>query len=103
MAPWIVCLLCAVVILKPQEFIPLLSGVPLVHLLFGAAMLACLVDVVRGRIRATPAPQTPYVAAFLAWALLTTALKKPDALEQEALGAGIVGCVFLVSSAGLSS
>ena len=103
MAAWIVCALCAVVIIKPQEFVPQLVGFPLVYVLFAAAILLCAIDVVRRRVRPALAPQVPFVVAFLAWALLTTAVKRPDALEQQAILAAIVACVFGLMAVGLSS
>ncbi|WP_437737220.1 O-antigen ligase family protein [Sorangium sp. So ce1335] len=95
MAAWVVCALCALVIIKPQEFIPELSGIPLVHAAFGLTLLCVALDVVWRRLRPTLAPQVVYAIAFLAWAALTTALKRPAALEERGLQLATVAGVFL--------
>ncbi|WP_437290865.1 O-antigen ligase family protein [Sorangium sp. So ce406] len=95
MAAWVVCALCALVIIKPQEFIPELSGIPLVHAAFGLTLLCVALDVVWRRLRPTLAPQIVYAIAFLAWAALTTALKRPTALEERGLQLATVVGVFL--------
>ncbi|KYF95014.1 hypothetical protein BE20_46990 [Sorangium cellulosum] len=95
MAAWVVCALCALVILKPQEFIPALEGIPLVHAAFGLTLLCVALDVVWRRLRPTLAPQVVYALAFLAWAALTTALKRPAALEERGLQLATVAGVFL--------
>ncbi|WP_437728044.1 O-antigen ligase family protein [Sorangium sp. So ce861] len=95
MAAWVVCALCALVILKPQEFIPALEGIPLVHAAFGLTLLCVALDVVWRRLKPTLAPQVVYALAFLAWAALTTALKRPAALEERGLQLATVAGVFL--------
>ncbi|XXX81237.1 O-antigen ligase family protein [Sorangium sp. So ce134] len=95
MAAWVVCALCALVILKPQEFIPALAGIPLVHAAFGLTLLCVALDVVWRRLKPTLAPQVVYALAFLAWAALTTALKRPAALEERGLQLATVAGVFL--------
>ncbi|XXT23658.1 O-antigen ligase family protein [Sorangium sp. So ce429] len=98
MAAWVVCALCALVIIKPQEFIPELSGIPLVHAAFGLTLLCVALDVVWRRLKPALAPQVVYVLAFLAWAALTTALKRPTALEERGLQLATVAGVFLAVS-----
>ncbi|WP_437759345.1 O-antigen ligase family protein [Sorangium sp. So ce1389] len=98
MAAWVVCALCALVIIKPQEFIPELSGIPLVHAAFGLTLLCVALDVVWRRLKPALAPQVVYALAFLAWAALTTALKRPTALEERGLQLATVAGVFLAVS-----
>ncbi|XYI01928.1 O-antigen ligase family protein [Sorangium sp. So ce1128] len=95
MAAWVVCALCALVIIKPQEFVPELSGIPLVHAAFGLTLLCVALDVVWRRLKPALAPQVVYALAFLAWAALTTALKRPTALEERGLQLATVAGVFL--------
>ncbi len=98
MAAWIVCLLAALVIVKPQEFVAALAGLPLVYLAFGAVIVAVVVAVIRGKLRPTLAPQTPFVLAFFGWGLLVTAVKHPDALGDQALALAILlGLYFAVA------
>lgn len=103
MAAWIVCSLCALVILKPQEFIPAFAGLPLVYLAFGAALAAIPADVLRRQIRPALAPAIPLVALFFVWVLIATAAKAPGALAAEALSFAILAGLFVACSVGLAS
>lgn len=95
MAAWAVCALCALIIIKPQEFIPALSGLPLVHAAFGLTLLSVVLDIVWKRIKPALAPQIVYGLAFLAWAALTTAVKRPDVLADRGLVLGTAAGVFV--------
>lgn len=103
MAPWIICALCAFIILKPNEFIPALTGLPTVYVLFGIGVVFTIVDIIWKRTKPALAPQVPYVVAFFAWALLTTAVKKPAVLDEQAMPLVIVLVVFLLAAVGLGS
>src|SRR5512141_1535862 len=103
MAAWVACALVALVLLKPQEFIPALSGLPLVHLAFAGALAAAAIDIIRGRLRLALAPQVPYLVAFLGWALLVTAVKRPDALGEQVVGLAIVLGMFTAVAVGCGS
>ncbi|AUX42148.1 hypothetical protein SOCE26_035750 [Sorangium cellulosum] len=103
MAAWVVCALCALVILKPQEFIPELAGIPLVHAAFGLTLLAAALDVVWRRLTPALAPQVVYALAFLAWAALTTAIKRPSALEERGLQIATVAGLFVAVSVAAAS
>jgi hypothetical protein len=95
--------LCAIVVIKPQEFLVALAGLPLVYLAFGAVILAAVVDVVRGRLRPALAPQTPFVIAFFAWGLIVTAVKHPDGLGEQALALLILVGLYLAVAIGCGS
>ncbi|CAN93244.1 hypothetical protein predicted by Glimmer/Critica [Sorangium cellulosum So ce56] len=103
MAAWVVCALCALVIIKPQEFIPALSGIPLVHAAFGLTLLCVALDVVWRRLKPTLAPQVVYALAFLAWAALTTALKRPAALEERGMQLATVAGIFVAVAVAAAS
>jgi hypothetical protein len=100
MAAWIVGVLCALVIVKPQEFVAALAGLPLVYLAFGAVILAIVTDLIRGRLRPSLAPQTPFVIGFFAWGLLVTAVKHPDGLGDQALSLAILLGLYLAVALG---
>ena len=98
MPAWIVGALCALVIIKPQELVAALAGLPLVYLAFAAVIVAVVAAVIRGRLRPSLAPQTPFVIAFFAWGLLVTAIKHPEALGEQALALAILlGLYFAVA------
>jgi hypothetical protein len=86
----IVCALCALVILKPQEFVPALAGMPLLYILFGAAIFVGLLFAALGRLRMSIAPHLPFAAAFLVWAAATTAIRRPTVIEKEGLELAVV-------------
>jgi O-antigen ligase len=107
MAAWVAGALVALVILKPQEFVPALAGLPLVHVAFAGVLVALVRDLVHRRVRLSLAPQVPFVLAFFGWALIVTAVKRPAALGDQlvtlAIVAGIFGAVATAcaSAAGL--
>lgn len=103
MAAWVVCALCALVIIKPQEFIPALSGIPLVHAAFGLTLLGVALDVVWRRLKPALAPQVVYALAFLAWAALTTAVKRPAAFEERGMQLATVAGIFVAVSLAAAS
>ena len=101
MAAIIVCVLCALVVLKPQEFVPILSGLPLLYLLFALFVVAFAVDVLRGRARVDLPPHAPFILAFFLWGALVTLVRKPSVLPKEGLELVIVFCIFGVIALGL--
>lgn len=107
MAAWIVCALCALIIIKPQEFIPALAGLPLLYLAFLVATVLVVLDACWRRVRLALSPQLPFAIAFFAWALLTTAIKAPHALAERvfffitALGVLVAVGLGCASSRGL--
>ena len=103
MAAWIACALCALVIVKPQEFVVALAGLPLLYVAFVAALVGAATDVVRLRIRLSFAPQIPFLLAFLAWALVVTAAKRPSALGEVALGFAILLGIHAAVAIGCAS
>ncbi|MFT3773179.1 MAG: O-antigen ligase family protein [Minicystis sp.] len=103
MAAWIACALAALVIVKPQEFIGALAGLPLLYLAFAASLIAVAIDVIRRRIRLSLAPQIPFILAFFGWALLVTAVRRPEVLGDQFLGFAILGGIFAVIAVGCAS
>jgi len=103
MAAWVACALVALVILKPQEFVPALAGLPLVHLAFAGVVVAAARDLVCRRVRLVLAPQVPFVGAFFGWAVLVTAVKRPEAAGDQLLSLAIVFGLFLAVAVGCAS
>ncbi len=103
MAAWVACVLVLLVVLKPQEFLPGLAGLPLVHVAFAAVGVAAARDLVCRRIRLSLPPQAPFVVAFFGWALLVTALKRPDVLGAQVVALAIVCGLFLAVAIGCAS
>lgn len=103
MAAWIACALCALVIIKPQEFVREISGLPLVHAFFALTAVACFADVVRRRVRPSLAPHVPFMLAFFAWSLAVTAVKRPDALPAQLFAFAVLAGLFFAVAIGCAS
>ena len=103
MAAIVVAILAALVLLKPQEFVGALHGLPLLHVVFGLAALCAVADALRGRLRLSLAPQLPFLAGFLAWTLLVTALQRPEALAETAGSFAILAALVAAVAVGASS
>jgi O-antigen ligase len=92
-------LLCLLVIdyFKPQEFIPLLAGLPLLYGLSALTLAGFIIDLRLGVSELRMAPQVPLVLLFLAWAFLTVLVKRPSELTGQVVATLIpVSLFFLV-------
>jgi hypothetical protein len=89
--------LIALTLLRPQEFVPELAGLPLLHIALGLAVVGGAVDLVvsRGRLRATPV--TPWALGLLLWAALTLLLAAPSELATaiQRLLIGVALCLVI--------
>lgn len=103
MAAWVVAALAALILLKPQEFVPFLSGLPLVYIAFGAALVAIFFDVVAKRARPAFAPAMFFVVAMMGWGVVTVAVKRPDQLGTQLVLALILLAVYFSISIGAAS
>ncbi len=103
MAVWIVCALCALVIIKPQEFISPLEGLPLLYALFAIALLLIVADVASRSVRPAFAPQTPFVVGFLAIAVAVTGIRRPDLVQKTLLDFTVVFGIYLAIWLGVAS
>jgi hypothetical protein len=103
MAAIIVCVLCALVVLKPQEFVPALAGLPLLYIVLGLFTVAFAADALRGRARVDLPPHAPFVLAFFLWGAFVTLVRKPTVLQREVTELAIVFCIFGVIGLGLGT
>jgi len=94
MAATMVCVLCALVMLKPQEFVPILAGVPIVHIFFILCLAAGALDFMTGKIRLSAAPHVPLTIAFFVWGALITFVRSPQTFSRELASLTIVLCLF---------
>jgi O-antigen ligase len=81
---------------KPQEYVPILAGLPLLHVFTGLALLGFLVDLRVGVSRLTPSPQLALTLAFVAWSVLATAPRGSRVLVSEAYGLLVPISLFLL-------
>ena len=73
------------ILIRPQEFLPLLQRVPFLHLFAVFALVGWVIDVRLRRTQPIATPALPWAVAFLAWALVTVAIKVPDQLIRKTL------------------
>jgi O-antigen ligase len=73
-------LLVVFVLVRPQEFLPLLQRLPFLHLFTALAVLGYIIDVRLRRLQPVATNTLPWVAAFFLWAILATAATAPDTL-----------------------
>ena len=81
-------------LVRPQEFIPLLQRVPFLHLFTVFAMLGWLIDVRLRRVDPNPTPGLRWVLAFLVWTLICTAAAAPENLITRIVDDVIIFSIY---------
>jgi O-Antigen ligase len=81
-------------LVRPQEFLPLLQRVPFLHLFTAFAMLGWVLDVRLKRVDPTPTPGFRWVVAFLAWYMISTAGAAPENLIARVLDIVIMFAIY---------
>src|SRR5215831_3709450 len=76
-------LLIFVDFVRPQEFIPMLRAVPLLHLFTALAAIGFVVDLRLGLSERRAAPQLPWIVAFFLWNIISTAINAPQTLAER--------------------
>jgi len=96
--------LILLILIKPQEFVPGLEGMPLLYVFLGLTVFGLLVDLKLGLARFDPPPQWPYVAVFVPWCLLSQVLNVGGSRAVDStIELLIVVVIFLVISIGARS
>lgn len=98
--PGIVCLILFILV-RPQEFILPLQRVPFLHLFTGLAILGWVIDVRLRRLQPVSVPTLPLVVAFLAWAIIGTAVNAPEQLLGRGVELGILFALYAVIAHGV--
>jgi hypothetical protein len=83
---------------RPHEISPELRGYNFLYFWFAVTVIGIAVDVRAGRIRLLSTPMLPYVLAFLAWCLLTLAMRRPALLLQNGVNISVSVVLYLVIS-----
>lgn len=73
------------ILVRPQEFLPLLQRVPFLHLFAALALLGYVIDVRLRRTQPMATPAFPWAVAFLLWAITSTAINVPDLLVPKVM------------------
>lgn len=81
---------------KPQEYVPFLAGLPLLHVFTGLALLGFVIDLRLGLSRLVPAPQLVLAILFLGWSLLTTVPSGSGVLATQAFAILVPFSLYLL-------
>ena len=73
------------ILVRPQEFLPLLQRVPLLHLFAVLALVGWVIDVRLRRTQPIATPLLPWAVAFLTWAIVSVAVIVPELLVPKLL------------------
>jgi hypothetical protein len=80
-----IALLIVFILVRPQEFIPILQRIPFLHLFAVFALVGYVIDVRLRRTQPMATPALPWAVAFLGWALVTVAIVVPEQLLPKTL------------------
>jgi O-antigen ligase len=95
-------LLVILILIKPQEFIPALKGVPLLNLALAMAVLGVVVDLRLKHGKVDPPPHGRYVIAFIVWCMLTRLATSGGAgYVGPVVSLVVVGTLFFCISIGV--
>jgi len=96
-----IALLVVFMIVKPQEFVPMLQRVPFLHLFTVFAVLGYIVDVRLRRLQPRSANTLPWVVAFILWAIISIALNTPDQMTVRVLELAVLFAFYGVIAHGV--
>jgi hypothetical protein len=96
-------LLIAFIYLRPQEFLPTLTALPLLYLFVGLALFGLAVDYRLRVSRPIGTPQLPFALLFFAWCLLTVAVRAPALILAEALPIAVAITLYVIIGHGVQT
>ncbi|MBP9087302.1 MAG: O-antigen ligase family protein [Kofleriaceae bacterium] len=86
---------------RPQEFMPVLTRVPLLYILCAAAVGGLVLDLKLRRVQPVAAPALLWVVIYMLWAIICTAIKAPPTLITRVIDLGIIFVVFYILGHGI--
>ncbi len=89
--------------LRPQEYLPILFTVPLLHIAAGLAVLGFVLDLRLGLSRPLAAPHLVLAVLFFAWCLITLIVRAPDQLLVRAQALLIPIAIYVLVAHGIQS
>ncbi len=89
------------ILARPQEFVLVLQRVPFLHLFTALAVVGWIVDVRLRRSQPLAVPTLAWVVAFLAWAVVCTAVVAPEVLLRRGVELAIVFALYAVIAHGV--
>jgi O-Antigen ligase len=91
------------VYIRPQEIFPPLARVPLLYILVLFALVGVALDFRLGYSRPRRNPLLPWIAAHLAWNVVSMAIQARHQLQPEGITLTVCLVIFLVLSQGVQS
>jgi hypothetical protein len=88
---------------RPQEYLPFLHAVPLLHIATGLAVLGFVLDLRLGLSRKDPAPHLVLTVLLLAWCLVTVMVRAPDQLRMRAQSLLVPIAIYAAVAHGVQS
>ena len=82
------------ILVRPQEFLPLLQRVPFLHLFAAFAVIGWVLDVRLRRTHPAATPALPWALAFMGWAIVSVAVLVPDQLIHTVLEFAILFALY---------
>lgn len=89
-----ICALIILILARPQEFLPLLQKVPLLHLCTALAVFGWVIDIRLRRLQPLATPTLPWVLALFGWALVGTAVVAPEHLLERGVEFAILFALY---------
>jgi hypothetical protein len=68
-------LLIFIIFIRPQEFLPALQSLSILNVSSGIAALGIVIEMATGKLKSLWTPQLPFAFGFLAWCVVTVAMK----------------------------
>ncbi|CAN5878194.1 hypothetical protein BH11MYX2_BH11MYX2_31380 [soil metagenome] len=96
-----ICALMILILARPQEFIPVLQKVPLLHLFTAFAVFGWIIDIRLRRLQLLAAPTLPWVCALFGWAIVGTAVVAPEHLLERGVEFAILFALYATIAHGV--
>ncbi|HEY4180270.1 MAG TPA: O-antigen ligase family protein [Kofleriaceae bacterium] len=96
-----ICGLIILILARPQEFIPVLQKVPLLHLFTAMAVFGWVIDIRLRRLQLQSVPTLPWVCALFGWAIVGTAVVVPEHLLERGVELAILFALYATIAHGI--
>jgi hypothetical protein len=90
-------------VMRPQEYVGFLKGIPLLHLAALLSGLGLVVDLRLGLTRLKPTPHLVFTVLFVAWCLVTTGLRNPAWIFPRAMFLLVPFTLYLLLAHGVQT
>jgi hypothetical protein len=96
-----ICGLIVFIVARPQELYEPLQRFPLLYLFVAAALGGFVLDLKLRRLEPIAAPNLPWVAAFIGWALVSNAVNIPDQFLGHVVELGVLLTLYVTIAHGI--